>query len=116
MSNQESAPKKFNLFEEAEERVHGSIVGTFTLNRPASRNLERPQEVREAWVGIPLPIREKLASSIADDVHVSFLDAFNALIGNSASKFVLEYWIEQYPSPHDILTFLPDDGVVDMEL
>ncbi len=77
------------------EDLFGPVHGHFTLNQAATTG-DHPEQVRAAWVGIAVPVRETLVRESVSCKSVSILctDAFNALVEAEVSESVLQYWID----------------------
>ena len=94
------------------ERMHGPIVGRFTINEVA-KNGDHPAEVRAAWKGVPLPVRKRFVDRSEEVVMILISDGYNALVEAETPEAVLQYWIELFDGKDDGWTtfnFQPEDG------
>lgn len=102
MSETEPTQQQLDESQRIFEEQFGVVVGHFTLSRAAS-NGDHPAEVREAWVGLPLPIREMHDPNIEtrlsnpDLARVYAFDAFQALVDNDVPEAIRQYWIDYMP-------------------
>ena len=80
--------------DEVLESYYGRTIGHFTLQKAAS-NGGHPEEVRGAWVGIALPVRELYEPERwMDTIRVLCADGFNALVEAGVQESVRKYWID----------------------
>lgn len=97
-----------------DEALHGLVIAKFTITETA-QNGSHPEEVRSAWHGIPLPVRERFSGTLNARGIVSVLctDGYNALVEAGADEKVLQYWIDYLDGRADEYTtfdFLAEDG------
>lgn len=91
----------------------GKTIGHFTLAITAS-NGEHPEAVRNAWVGIPLAVRERFQPfPDSTGVDVLCIDGFNALVEAGVTEDVLQYWVDMLGGRAELdatFTFRVSDG------
>jgi serine/threonine protein phosphatase PrpC len=76
-----------------EENLHGPVTGTFIISEVA-QNGSHPIEVRQAWQGVPLPVRLRHAFDGGSTVKVLCTDGINALVEAGTEEEILQYWID----------------------
>ena len=95
-----------------EEDLHGPVVGEFHITGVAE-NGDHPLEIRAAWKGIKLPVRERFAEESEELVKVLCTDGYNALVEANVDEKVRQYWIDLLDGRADANTtfdFRPEDG------
>lgn len=74
------------------EGLYGPVVAAYTPNEVTAG--EHPQFVKDAWVGVRMPIRQRHLEYVArGNAWVEVMEAYNALVASGAGEDVLRYWI-----------------------
>ena len=96
-------------------QYYGQVVGWFTVMEATSTG-EHPDFAKEAWKGVPLPVRDDFYDPGSDSVQVLAIDAFNGLADNRVNEEVLQYWADTFAAlgerflANDLPTTLFDRG------
>lgn len=102
---------------------YGRVVAWFTV-REATTTGEHPDYAKQAWAGIPLPVREGYHYPDEDMVDILVLDAFNGLADNKVPLEAIQYWADTFSALGDsffaddlpVASFLATDGVLEPNL
>ena len=74
-----------------------------------------PAEVKAAWVGVRMPVREHLFPAIEemDYVQIDTSEAYNALVVAGTPEHILQYWIGRLSELHTVFGFHASEGTVE---
>ena len=89
---------------------YGRVIGWFTVTVVPEGH--HPEEVKQSWLGVPLPIRDEYAFS-AEIVPVYAADAYNALADNRSPVETLEYWAKVFMGRNPVLYFNLPEGTLE---
>lgn len=96
------------------ESLYGPVVAAYTPHIVTPG--DHPDEVKAAWVGVRMTVREHLFPAIEEMgyVQVDTTEAYNALVVSGAPEHILQYWIDCLSGLHTVFGFHASEGSMEV--